>query len=86
MDYEIAVHRSIYCDKDENPSRSGNYYACPHYRWSDAEVWRENTNKRLTLIQNDWSRRRSSSAPPIGHRERVATARRQALPRLPLEP
>ena len=86
VDYEIAVHRSIYCDKDEDPSRSGDYYACPHYRWSDAEVWREDTNKRLTLIQEDWNRRRSPSEPPPSRRERVASARWHALPRSLSEP
>ena len=80
LDYEIAIHRSIYCDKDKTPSRSGNYYACPQYRWSDAEVWRENTNYRLTLIQNDWCHQRSSSEPPRFHRGQIATSCRYALP------
>ena len=38
------------------------------------------------LIQEDWNRRRSLSEPPLSRRERVASARRHALPRSLSEP
>ena len=74
LDYETATHRAIFCDKDED------YYSCPQYRWSDAMVWREETNYRLTEIQNDWVHRRSLSLPPTDHRDRVVAACTYALP------
>ena len=86
LDYKTAIHRAIFCDKDETTSREEAYFLCPQYRWSDAMVWREETNHRLTTIQNDWCHQRSLLEPPKDHRGWVITTCRYALPRSLWEP
>ena len=52
VDYELAIHRAIFCDKDESPSREPNYTSTS-YRWCDSVIWREQSQHHLTKSQED---------------------------------
>ena len=61
VDYELAIHRAIFCDKDESPSRQPNYTSTL-YRWCDPEIWREQSQHHLTKSQEDQPLQGASAA------------------------
>ena len=61
VDYELAIHREIFCDKDESPSRQPNYTSTS-YRWCDPVIWREQSRFHLTESQEDQPAQGASAA------------------------
>ena len=61
VDYELAIHRAIFCDKDESPSRQPNYTSTS-YRWCDPVIWREQSRFHLTESQEDQPAQGASAA------------------------
>ena len=79
VDYELAIHRAIFCDKDESPSREPNHTSTP-YQWCDSVIWREEPNHHLTLSQEDRPRQGASAASNEPNVE-PSTSFAEALPK-----
>ena len=78
VDYELAIHCAIFCDKDESPSREPNYTSTT-YQWCDSVIWREQSQLHLTKSQEDRPRQGASAASGKPNVE-PSTSSAEALP------